>query len=418
MLIGQRGAGLTSTRKSLKGICFYSEQGSTFERDEDPSSFKVSTEIWCPERQDQVWYFDKAFSPDYHLARYMANYLITSGETIQLNTVAEVGSNTFDSKAAQKEEGASGHKELFEESHGFSPSAVPKELKTLTEQFLSTGKVNDDREEIYFTFWDFAGQSVCSATQQLFLTDRAMFLMVYDLSLNPDDDANPVLKQRVYEENEESYNIKTHFDCLTICTKSVASLASGQAEGSRLEQTSSVKLPPVFLVCTHADKPYCHGDPEKLARELFGRLKRTPYGAHLYDVFWIDNTSLTMKNSHCPEVVRLQQEIIAVAKELPFINKTISINWLKFEKALQAKKEVRNKCISLETAKDIAKNDCNIVGEKEFENLLNYLHEIRSLIYYKDTVQLNKLVVLDPQWLVDVKPYDPKEEEFLHLWGK
>lgn len=61
-----------------------------------------------------------------------------------------------------------------------------------------------------------------------------------------------------------------------------------------------------------------------------------------------------------------------------------------------------NKRISLESAKDIAKKDCNIVDEKEFETLLNYLHDIRSLIHYEDTVQLNKLVVLDPQWLVDV----------------
>ena len=88
-------------------------------------------------------------------------------------------------------------------------------------------------------------------------------------------------------------------------------------------------------------------------------------------------------------------------------------------------KQTPLKRISLETPKDFAKNDCNIVDETEFETLLNCLHDIRSLIHYEDTVQLNKLVVLDPQWLVDVfkkvitvKPYDPKEKEFLHLWRK
>ena len=146
---------------------------------------------------------------------------------------------------------------------------------------------------------------------------------------------------------------------------------------------------------------------------------------HLCDVFWIDNTSLGVKNSDCPEIVRLRQEIIAVAKKLPFIDETIPINWLKFGEALQAKKVMGNKSISLQTAKDIAKNNCNIVDETEFETLLNYLHDIRSLIHYEDMVQLNKLVVLDPQWLVDVfkkvitvKPYDPKEKEFLYLWHK
>ena len=262
-------------------------------------------------------------------------------------------------------------------------------------------------------------------THPLFLTARAMFFLVYDLSLNPDDKAKPVLKQGVYEESEESYNLKTNLDYLDFWMRSVASLARGRAEGSRQEETPSVKFPPVFLVCTHADKPYGHGDPRKLALKIFGCLKRKPYGAHLCDVFWIDNTSLSVNNSDCPEVVRLRQEIIAVARELPFINETIPINWLKFEKVLQAKKEVGNKRISLQSAKDIAKSDCNIVKQKEFETLMNYLHDIRSLIHYEDTEQLNTLVVLDPQWLVDVfkkvitvRPYDPQEKEFLHLWRK
>ena len=554
MLIGQGGAGKTSTKKSLKGICFDPEEDSTVGIDVDPSYFKVSTETWRTGEQGQDQNSDTAVYLDYHLARCIADSLKTQENTTQQNTdtnfldseIIEVPEQPIttdesregeDSKApstVQKEEAAAAERFPRGESRGLSLSTVPEEVAAVTERFfrgggddsrgqdqnsdtavyldyhvarciadslktqensiqrdtdrdsfdskiieipenleviepittqgsrdkeqkeeaaaakrLSRGDLNDDsfslstvpeevaavteqflrgdvddnREDIHFTFWDFAGQSVYYVTHPLFLTARAMFLLVYDLSLNPDDEAKPVLKQGVYEESEEGYNIKTNVDYLDFWMRSVASLARGQADGSRLEETPSVKLPPVFLVCTHADKPYDHGDPRKLALKIFGYLKRKPYGAHLCDVFWIDNTSLSVNNSDCPEVVRLRQEIIAVAKELPFINETIPINWLKFEKALQAKKEVGNKRISLESAKDIAKNDCNIVDEKEFETLLNYLHDIRSLIHYEDTVQLNTLVVLDPQWLVDVfkkvitvKPYDPQEKEFLHLW--
>ena len=457
MLIGQGGAGKTSTKKSLKGIRLDPEEESTVGIDVDPSHFKVSTETWWTGEQDQN--SDKTVYLDYHLARCIAKSLKTQENNTQLNTETEVGSNYFlDSEiieapgqpitteesregediktpsTVQKEEAAvlerlprddlnDNRKELIQEGHACSLSSVPEEVAAVTEQFLRD--VDDNREDIYFTFWDFAGQSVYYVTHPLFLTARAIFFLVYDLSLNPDDDAKPVLKQGVYGESEESYNLKTNFDYLDFWMRSVASLARGQAEVSRLEETPSVKLPPVFLVCTHADKPYGRGDPRKLALTIFGCLKRKPYGAHLCDVFWIDNTTLRVKNSDCPEVVRLRQEIIAVAKELAFINETIPINWLKFEKALQAKKEVGNKRISLESAKDTAQNDCNIVDEKEFETLMNYLHDIRSLIHYEDTVQLNKLVVLDPQWLVDVfkkvitvKPYDPKEKELLHLWRK
>ena len=455
MLIGQGGAGKTSTKKSLKGICFDPNEDTTDGIDVDPSYFKVSTETWRTGEQGQDQNSDTAVYLDYHLARCIADSLKTQENSTQQNTdtnfldpeTIEVpgqpittqesreGEDIKTPSTVQKEEAAVAErfprgdlndngKKLIQESHRLSLSTVPEEVAAVAEQFLR-GDVDDSTEDIYFTFWDFAGQSVYYVTHPLFLATRAMFLLVYDLSLNPDDKAKPVLKQGVFEESEESYDLKTNFDYLDFWMKSVASLATGQAEGSRLEETPSVKLPPVFLVCTHADKPYGRGDPRKLARKIFGCLKRKPYGAHLCDVFWIDNTSLSANNSDCPEVVRLRHEIIAVAKELPFINETIPINWLKFENALQAKKEVGNKRISLESARDIAKKDCNIVDEKEFETLMNYLHDIRSLIHYEDTVRLNTLVVLDPQWLVDVfkkvitvKPYDPQEKEFLHLWRK
>ena len=455
MLIGQGGAGKTSTKKSLKGIRFDPNEDRTVGIDVDPSHFKVSTETWRTGEQGNDKNSDTAIYLDYHLARCIADSLKTQENSTQRNTdtnfldpeTIEVpgqpittqesreGEDIKTPSTVQKEEAAVAErfprgdlndngKKLIQESHRLSLSTVPEEVAAVAEQFLR-GDVDDSTEDIYFTFWDFAGQSVYYVTHPLFLATRAMFLLVYDLSLNPDDEAKPVLKQGVFEESEESYDLKTNFDYLDFWMKSVASLARGQAEGSRLEETPSVKLPPVFLVCTHADKPYGRGDPRKLARKIFGCLKRKPYAAHLCDVFWIDNTSLSANNSDCPEVVRLRHEIIAVAKELPFINETIPINWLKFENALQAKREVGNKRISLESARDIAKNDCNIVDEKEFETLMNYLHDIRSLIHYEDTVRLNTLVVLDPQWLVDVfkkvitvKPYDPQEKEFLHLWRK
>ena len=455
MLIGQGGAGKTSTKKSLKGIRFDPNEDRTVGIDVDPSHFKVSTETWRTGEQGNDKNSDTAIYFDYHLARCMADSLKRQENATGRNTdtnfldseiieVPEQPITTQESRegediktpsTVQKEEAAVAErfprddlnvngKKLIQESHRLSLSTVPEEVAAVAKQFLR-GDVDDSREDIYFTFWDFAGQSVYYVTHPLFLTARAIFFLVYDLSLNPADDAKPVLKQGVYGEGEESYNLKTNFDYLDFWMRSVASLARSQAEGSRLEEPPLLKLPPVFLVCTHADKPYGHGDPRKLARKIFGCLKNKPYGAHLCDVFWVDNTSLSVKDSDCPEVVRLRQEIIAVAKELPFMNETIPVNWLKFEKSLQAKKEMGNNRVPLESAKDIAKNDCNIVDEKEFETLMNYLHDIRSLIHYDDTVQLNQLVVLDPQWLVDVfkkvitvKAYDPEEKEFLHLWRK
>ena len=81
--------------------------------------------------------------------------------------------------------------------------------------------------------------------------------------------------------------------------------------------------------------------------------------------------------------------------------------------------------IDLHEAKRIASEECNIVDDEEFRTVLNFLHDNRILIHFSDTPALDKLVVLDPQWLVDVfkkvmtiPPYDSKEKDFKQLWTK
>jgi len=364
MLIGQGGAGKTSTMKSLKGICFDPNEDSTIGIDVDPSHFKVSNETWWTGEQYQDQNCDSTIYLDFCLASCFAEYLKTEGKNTevppQLRTTEESREEDIKSPlTVQNEEAPTAErfirsiinaekKQKVQESIRLSHSTVPEEIAAVTERFLR-GELNDNKEDIYFTFWDFAGQSVYYETHPLFLTPRAIFFLVYDLRLEPDGKAKLVLKQGLYGEREESYNLITNFHYLDFWMRSVAVLCSSQAEGSRLEETLSMKAPPVFLVCTHADKPG-RGDPRKLALGIFGRLKSKPYGAHLFDVFWVDNTSLRVQDSVCPEVARLRQEIIAVAKQLPFIDEKITINWLKFEKALKAKREVGHKHISLESA--------------------------------------------------------------------
>ena len=243
--------------------------------------------------------------------------------------------------------------------------------------------MEDNGEEIYSTFWDFAGQSVYYVTNPLFLTKKAIYLLVYDLSLNPYDKAKPVVKRGVYKKTLEGFSsLKTNLDYLEFWMTSVASLASTREEGSTSELLPE-KLPPVFLVCTHADTPYCGRDPQELATEIFGSLRSKPYGCHLYDVFFVDNTSLRVNTSGCPEVQRLRKELVSVAKELPQTHHTVPIKWLKFEKVLQAVKKEGHQWIYLETAKNIANYACGIDEDKEIETLMNYLHDLKSLIHFE-----------------------------------
>ena len=457
MLIGQDRAGKTSLKKSLKGICFNPEEDSTVGIDVDPSHFQVTTEAWRTGTTDNDHNSDTAISCDYLTARWIADSLKKTGENTSFEVLAVESERFFDSEIPElarepsptdpsrdtEQIQSSSHLGLTVSSDlnnssrypieqknqdvNRSTAHVPEEVAAVIETLLQ-GDWGDNREDIYSTLWDFAGHSVYYTTHPLFLTRKAIYCLVYDLSLNPCERAKALVKQGLYKKNEESFNLKTHFDYLDFWMTSVASLASSQNESSTECPKTEVlpeKLPLVFLVGTHADTPSGGRDPRKLSCEIFGYLKDKSYGAHLSDVFFVDNTSLSVHKSECSEVVRLRKEVRDAVKDLPHIKEVIPIKWLQFEKVLHARKENGNKWISLEAARIIAFTMCNITDDKEFETLMNYLHDLRSLIHFDDSAELNKLVVLDPQWLIDVfkkvitvKPYDHGEKKFVNLWCK
>ena len=473
MLIGQDRSGKTSLAKSLKGERFNPEEDSTVGIDVDPSHFKVSTEIWKPGEKDEQRNVERACSYAHHAARLIVQNLSVEEsapkeqvESVEIGVSEDIVStscardeNVADSCSQSEEDiysvpaasvassitshdsaSNSESDDLPEDSVYISMSqdhtisdqspagdiqTVPDDVASLVEVFLREDKDLEREEDIYSVLWDFGGQTVYYTTHPLFLTSRAIYLLVNDLSRHLHDKAKSVMKQGMFTKLQDSFRLKTNADYLDFWMSSVASLAIQDESHSKKTKSDLLpELPPVFLVCTHADKPCDGGDPRELGRMVFGHLQTKPYKTHLHDVFIVDNT----KSGHeleCPEVLRLRQEIRAVAKELPHMKEAVPIRWLKFEREMQAKKDDGNKWISLEEAKEIAWEVCDVSDDEELRTLLNFLHDQRVLIHFDDTPELSKMVVLDTQWLINVfkevitiRPFDSKEKKFKELWSR
>ena len=443
MLIGQERSGKTSIKRSLKGEPFNQNEESTVGIEVDPSHFKVTTENWKVGEEVMETNLETKTSYEYHAARATVENLRQEErapdpeENIPDDTVKESASNDVTSSPSALEFGIPSASSIFnyiavdpesvQMSRQPEQDSIPKDVETEVLKRLKDNIQEEDEEVVYSVLWDFAGQSVYYTTHSLFLTPRAIYLLVNDLSQDPFGSAKPIPRQGVYTVLEDSCGFKNNVDCLDFWMSSVASLAS-QQESDQVSSESEVlpkKLPAVFLVFTHADTPYDkEKNPSLLAGGIYGSLQTKPYKTHLCDYFVVDNT----KSGHgpeCPEVVRLREQVLAVSKELPQMKEAIPIKWLKCEKELQATRKSGEEWITLEKAKTIASEKCNIVDEKEFRTFLNFLHDKRILIHFADTPELDKLVILDPQWLVDVfkkvitvKPHDHKEKKFDELWQK
>ena len=241
-------------------------------------------------------------------------------------------------------------------------------------------------------------------THPIFLTEKAIYILVSDLSRDPDEKAIPPVKTGLFKNKVDTDCSERNLDYLDFWMSSIYSLASPNVVSSR-ETASNVshvlprRLPPVFLVCTHADVPFGGSNARDLALKTYGFLQHKTYKEHLYkDVFVVDNTK-SGSEEECTEVKRLREEVLAVAKELQLTKEEIPVKWLRYENKLRKK---HDKWITLEEAKRIAFEDCGIQEDDEFSTLLNFLHDQRIVIHFRGSPELERMVMLDPQSLVDV----------------
>ena len=450
MLIGQGQSGKTSLKRSLKGERFNPEETSTTGIEMDPSYCKVSAEVWKVGEKTQSTDSDPGpISYEHRTAQYILRNLkeepkdqessqlnddsVTLDDTELLVSVEDYVENSFDSPEA-----------LLSRNHKVTADAldnepdlpdlpdvsqvpeVPQEIAALIDKLHQIVENGEAEEEVYSVLWDFGGQLVYYATHPLFLTRRAIYCLVYNLSRDPDETVGPQVRHGFYKNIEDVFCERSNRDYLDVWMSSVSSLVSQDEDPEKTHASEMLpeKLPPVFLVCTHADKPYKDAQPEELAREIFGSLQTKSYGKHLLDVFVVDNTKAGREQG-CPEVTRLKNQVLNVAKELPQMKEMIPIKWLKYEKAVGAMLGDGYKWISIDDAREIALDVCEIHSDEQFEALLNFLHDQRILIHFDDTPELSKMVILDLQWLIDVfkkiitvTPYKSNERKFAKLWLK
>ena len=274
----------------------------------------------------------------------------------------------------------------------------------------------EDEEEIHSVLCDFGGESVYYITHPLFLSTRGIYCLVYNLSQDP--------AKTVGERNNRSYLESWLFLLSRLVSRDEQPKTPAEPETHASEMLPGKLIPPVFLVCTHADEPYRSEQPGEVAREIIESLQTTLHGQRLFDAFMVNNTK-SGSEQECPEVNRLKNEITNVVKELPQMKEVIPIKWLKYEKAVAAKVREGFKWISLDDSRSIALDICGISSEEQFLALLNFLHDRRILIHFNDTPELNKMVILDLQWLtavfkkiLTVTPHERRKNKSMEFWRK
>ena len=426
MIIGQARTGKTSLKKSLKGELFDPNEGSTEGIETDPSYFQVTTDVWKTGSNSE----DTETEPGFLLDRQLAQNIV-KGLKEKDPSRSGTKPSVKDFKVVEPSEANSTERSEESSSNRFEPSPqdskvvdnanapslrtdqqkVPENVAALVQELLKDNKKFMEGDDMYSVIWDFGGQSVFYDSHPIFLTEKAIYILAYDLSRDPYQQADAPVKQGMYKDIEDTDCQKKNFDYLDFWMSSIYSLVS---KNTNRQKTSSLEtLPPVFLACTHADEPYTKkGNPSK---EIYGALKDKIYRDLLKGFFVVDNTR-SGSNDECQGVKKLRESVLSVAKELPQMKEKIPLKWLKYEKVLYLLMSKGRERIFIEEARQVAVDESGIDDDVTFRTVLNFLHDQKVLINFNELPELESMVILNPQWLVDVfkevitfKSFNPPE---------
>ncbi|KAJ7370242.1 hypothetical protein OS493_033588 [Desmophyllum pertusum] len=163
--------------------------------------------------------------------------------------------------------------------------AVPEDVKSLVAKYLQSqaGEQQSSDRETVVTIWDFAGQHLYYASHPVFLSLRAIYVLVYNMSKELSAKMEPCVRQGVHDFIPHSSGDETNLDSILSWLVSVHNLSAEvrDKEKERDEEQPYLR-PPVIIVGTHVDNPF--EDPKRMEtqikKSLSGRPTSSMYDGH------------------------------------------------------------------------------------------------------------------------------------------
>ena len=174
------------------------------------------------------------------------------------------------------------------------PNAVEKQADELLKNMIIEGVDADSAyiekgSTITADVWDFAGHHLYYAAHSVFLSSRALYIVVHNLSKPLNAQAQPSVRQGTREVATENSNIETNLENLLSWLGTVHNMRPTVEEMFEPPNVLPYLRPPVFIVGTHADKPY--EDTKDVTSKILREISSKEYGKHVIrPLFFIDNT--------------------------------------------------------------------------------------------------------------------------------
>ena len=265
------------------------------------------------------------------------------------------------------------------------------------------------------SIWDFAGQSIYYSTHHFFLSARAIYLLVLDISKRLSD---KVPEDKLYENKPfRATSMPKGFTCLDAFKFWMNSIFTYTAEVAAKLQGYR---PKIVLVGTFKDKVIENNPEESKEDGWLEQYKENYFNEALKEFNGTEVLKLVHSKKYfvCKDdpteiFDALKEDLTSIAEKQPFWNESIPIDWIPLERAIKIRKDEKTRTntggedkksaiMELHELEKIDKGREYPLSHKETLKLfLNFQHALGNVLYY-DTKRLEDNIILDPQWILDV----------------
>ncbi|XP_071799737.1 uncharacterized protein [Asterias amurensis] len=230
--------------------------------------------------------------------------------------------------------------------------------------------------ETKLSLWDFAGDTLYHCTHHVFMPDRAMYLIVFNLEAAVSDEEEQLQK-------------------LLFWLHSVCAHARHPDAVVMIVGTHKTSVPEAERKC------FTDNLHNRIASKFCDRLVLNP--ADDKPLFLVENSDAFDRDFR-----QLRAEIFRRVETAEYAQEKYPIKYLHFYREIQNRRKLAQapdcdkNVASLQEIQDLANLTCNIEGEEQLQKMLRYFNEAGEIIYREEDVILRQHVVLDPQFLVDV----------------
>ncbi|XP_021360647.1 uncharacterized protein LOC110455055 [Mizuhopecten yessoensis] len=211
---------------------------------------------------------------------------------------------------------------------------------------ICTWDVDYKGDTVSYSVWDFAGQTVYYNTHQFFLSDRAVYLLLWNIRLG-----------------HEHAGLNFWLNSITVHAPKA----------------------PIFVVGTHTDQMTKVELPMDEMSQTYHQIE----GFHF------------VSSKDGKGIPDLKEALFKATLQQEYMGEKIPQAWLQFESIITKEKVTNSKDVLSYKEVETLATEVGIVDSVEVAQSIQFLHDLGSVQHFQNEY-LHKHVVINPQWIVDV----------------